>query len=380
VTDNEDATASQPHEAGTLARAILETVIDSIITVDKGGVIGSINGAAVSAFGYEEGELIGRNVSMLMPEPHAKEHDGYIARYLETGVGRIIGVGREVPCKRKDGSIFPGDLAVTRAIVGGETLFIGVIRDLSERKRAEKELQAAQRRVHAAEELAAVGTLVAGLAHEIGTPMGVIQGHARLLEKSIEGERASWRLKTIQEQISRISRIIQSLLNMARPKASERVLVNLEQLVETTLSFLQEKLERHRVEVVRELETTGSISGDPERLQQLLLNLCLNAVDAMPDGGELRIRLRPHGSAGACLRIGDTGTGIPAEDLPLIFDAFHTSKEAGKGNGLGLTVASRIVADHGGSIDVESEVERGTEFHIHLPWLSTYSGDQDPSN
>ena len=343
-----------------LAQVIFDTSIDSIITIDPRGIIETVNRAAIQAFGYAESDMVGRNVSMLMPEPYARQHDDYLARYLATGVARIIGIGREVECRRKDGTIFPGDLAVTRAQVGGRTIFVGSIRDQTERRTAE-------RRVMAAEQLAAVGTLVAGLAHEIGTPMGVIQGHARLLEKAVQGEKAKWRLTTIQEQIARISRIIQSLLNMARPKATERVEVDLGSLLETTLSFLQEKLHRNRVRVIRDLAPTPSITGDPERLQQLLLNLFLNAVDAMQDGGELRIRLAPNGSGGASIWIGDTGVGIPANELDRIFDAFHTTKEAGKGNGLGLTVARRIVADHHGTLAVESVVGEGTEFQIQLP-------------
>jgi two-component system sensor kinase FixL len=359
-------------ESLTLTQSILDTAVDAILTIDERGRIQSANRAVAEMFGYEEGELLGRNINVLMPDPYHSEHDGYLEDYARTRQRKIIGVGREVPCLRKDGSVFTGDLAVSEVQLDGRTLFAGVMRDLTERKESEEELERAEERAEAAEELASVGTLVAGLAHEIGTPMGVIQGHAKLLEKHVSNENAQWRLQTIQEQIGRISKIIQSLLNMARPKATERIPVALEPLLETTLSFLSEKLKRRGVEVVRDFEPTGSVTGDPERLQQLLLNLFLNAVDAMPEGGELRLRLRPDGRAGVRLDVADTGTGIAEENLGRIFDAFYTSKEAGKGNGLGLMVASRIVADHGGSIDVESRQGLGTTFHIHLPWRPAY--------
>ena len=141
---------------------------------------------------------------------------------------------------------------------------------------------------------------------------------------------------------------------------------------ETTLSFLHEKFARRGVRVVRDYEPTGSVTGDPERLQQLLLNLFLNAVDAMPEGGELRVGLHPDGAAGAILTVADTGIGIAPADVGRIFDAFYTSKEAGKGNGLGLMVAHRIVTDHGGTIEVESALDAGTTFRIHFPWLPAY--------
>ncbi len=229
-----------------------------------------------------------------------------------------------------------------------------------------RQLSQTTQRARAAEELASIGTLVAGLAHEIGTPMGVIQGHAKLLEKAVTDDKARWRLTTIQEQVARISKIIQSLLNMARPKSSERVPVDLEALLENTLTFLTEKFSRRDVRVTRELEPTPSALADPERLQQLFLNLFLNGVDAMPEGGELRVTLRPE-SGGVGIEIGDSGVGIAKRDLERIFEPFYTSKAAGKGSGLGLTVVNGIVADHGGRVEVESEPGRGTTFHIWLP-------------
>ena len=222
-------------------------------------------------------------------------------------------------------------------------------------------------RARAAEELASVGALVAGLAHEIGTPMGVIQGHAKLLEPAVSGEAALWRLRTIQEQIARISRIIQTLLNMARPRRSRRQPVALAPLIETSLSFLSEKLERRGVRVRTELAPAPGVQGDPERLQQLLLNLFLNAIDAMPEGGELAIALEAGEGGGAVIRVRDTGVGISEADLPRIFEPFFTSKPAGEGNGLGLMVVHGIVQDHGGSIDVESRVGGGTLFRVRLP-------------
>jgi signal transduction histidine kinase len=218
----------------------------------------------------------------------------------------------------------------------------------------------------AAEELASIATLVTGLAHEVGTPMGVIQGHAKMLESAVSGDDARWRLETIQTQISRISRIIQMLLGMARPRRSRRQPVAMKALVETTLSFVSEKMARRGIEVERRLESVPSVVGDSERLQQLLLNLLLNAADAMPDGGELTISLREQDGE-IEIRVRDRGAGIPERDLDKIFDPFFTTKPAGEGNGLGLMVCKGIAMDHGGSIAVHSEEGRGTEFAVCLP-------------
>jgi len=229
------------------------------------------------------------------------------------------------------------------------------------------ELQLTEKRARVAEELASVATLVAGLAHEIGTPMGVIQGHANQLESAVSDEDAKWRLRTIQEQVGRISKIIQTLLNMARPGKSQHVLVSLESVIETTLAFLTEKFSRRGIEIQTEVDSAPSVLGDPERLQQLFLNLFMNAVDAMPEGGRLRIRLKTTADDEIQIAVADDGQGIPERDLPRIFEPFFTSKEAGTGNGLGLMVAKGIVKDHGGSMKVESEQGRGTEFQILLP-------------
>ena len=222
-------------------------------------------------------------------------------------------------------------------------------------------------RARAAEELASNGTLVAGHAHEIGTPMGVIQGHAKLLESAVSDKDATWRLRTIQEQITRISRIIQTLLNMARPRKSQRQPVALQPLLEDTVSFLSEKLARRGIRVERDFVPVPSIDGDAERLQQLFLNLFLNAADAMPDGGELRLSLGESDSGEAEVRVRDTGAGIPEPQLERIFDPFYTTKAAGEGNGLGLMVCKGIVSDHRGQIEVTSTAQEGTEFRLLFP-------------
>jgi len=226
-------------------------------------------------------------------------------------------------------------------------------------------LQQTTARARAAEELASIATLVAGLAHEIGTPMSVIQGHAKMLEGKVTGEDATWRLQTIQEQIARISRIIHTLLEIAHPRRSHTERVDLAALLDQTLAFVSERLENRGVRVKQVLPPSVEVTGDPERLQQLFLNLFLNAADAMPNGGELRVELGERDGS-VCVRVADTGVGITPSDLERIFEPFFTTKEAGHGNGLGLMVCKGIVADHGGRIDVASEPGAGTEFTIRL--------------
>jgi signal transduction histidine kinase len=233
-------------------------------------------------------------------------------------------------------------------------------------ERSDTALRSTTERVRAAERLASTGTLIAGLAHEIGTPMGVIQGHAKLLEPAVEDANARWRLRTIQEQIGRISRIMQSLLHMARPGRPRRVPVDLAALIDATLAFLTEKLGRRGIEVTREFAEAPSVPGDPERLQQVFLNLFLNAADAMPSGGRLAVSLRPHDTE-VEVRVVDSGHGIPAGDIERVFEPFYTTKAAGEGGGLGLSVVQGIVAEHDGAIEVVRSDASGTELRILLP-------------
>jgi len=232
------------------------------------------------------------------------------------------------------------------------------------------ELRETTERARAAERLASIGTLVAGLAHEIGTPMGVIQGHAEMLEASVSDERGQWRLRTIRDQIERISGIIQTLLNMARPHATEHLPVDLGDVVRGCLEFLAEKLRRRNIVVETELDPAPMIVGDHQKLQQLLLNLFLNAADAMSEGGTLTVRSSKD-TGGIALHVEDTGPGMPPTQLERVFEPFFSTKPAGEGSGLGLMVAQGIAEEHGGSLTVTSETGVGTEFVARFPAPAT---------
>jgi signal transduction histidine kinase len=201
--------------------------------------------------------------------------------------------------------------------------------------------------------------------------MNVILGYAQMIENSTSEETVRDRARIIREQVSRISKIIETLLAFARPRPVLKSPLQLQGSLEEVLIFLSEEFRKREVKVERRFESVAPIRGDGAKLQQLFLNLFLNAVDAMPEGGTLRVSLESCDPDEVEVRVADTGTGIPTEALAKIFEPFFTSKPRGKGSGLGLAVVKGIVSDHDGRIDVATELGKGTEFLVSFPVEAT---------
>ncbi len=343
--------------------AILESAVDGILAIDEHGIIESVNRAAVELFGYERKEIIGTNVKVLMPAPYREEHDGYLQNYLRTGKAKIIGIGREVTGLRKDGSEFPLYLAVSEGRHGDERIFTGIVRDLSA-------LRLAEERARSAEQLASLAVITTGIAHDIGTPMNVILGYADMLRDSLENPKDRRRAKVISEQVRRVTDLLQTLLNIARPQKTARSRVRVEDVLEHAVEFFQEKLRKRHIEVETRLAGQSLVLGDRDRLEQMFLNLIMNAADAMEQGGKLSVSAEAIDDDWIQIAVEDNGHGIEPVDLGRIFEPFYTSKERGKGTGLGLVVSRSIVLDHGGTIQAESAVGKGTRFIIRLPSIT----------
>jgi PAS domain S-box-containing protein len=357
-------------ETESRLEAIIESAVDGIIAIDENGVIESANRATERIFGYERHDLLGSPVTLLMPSPYREEHHGYIKHYLETGEPRVIGIGREVRGLRRDGSEFPLYLAISEGWHGGERLFTGIVRDLSD-------LRIAEERARAAEQLASLSVITAGIAHDIGTPMNVILGYADMLRDSLESPKDRRRAAIISDQVRRVTSLIQTLLNIARPQKMVRVPIQLAGVVDHALDFFREKLRSRAIEVERSYARVPEIAGDRDRLEQTFLNLIVNAADAMPRGGKLAVKIESGDDGWVELTMRDTGHGIPADSLERIFEPFHTTKAPGEGTGLGLVVSRSIILDHGGQVRVESEVDEGTCFHVRFPPMAVPGSSAD---
>ncbi|HEV7518488.1 MAG TPA: PAS domain S-box protein, partial [Thermoanaerobaculia bacterium] len=376
----EDVSAYHRSQAALLAsterlKAVLDAAVDGIVLIDTAGSIQSANPSVERMFGYPPEELLGKNVKMLMPEPWREEHDDYLARYQATGEARIIGIGRQVRGRRRDGSTFPLDLAVSEVRHGGEVFFLGTLRDITKRQQLEAEVRQSQK-------MEAIGRLAGGVAHDFNTLLGTIRGYSELLLGALPREGA---LRSHVEQIHRATlraaQLTRQLLIFSRRQEVEAQVVDLERLL-AEVEVMLDRLIGEDVELTRQVEPRlGRVWGDPGELHQVLLNLIVNACDAMPQGGSLSLALRnleadeeiaveegrlPPGPY-VLLQVADTGMGMDEEVRKRIFEPFFTTKEPGKGTGLGLATVHAIVKRSKGGIAVASQPGQGTTFRIYLP-------------
>jgi PAS domain S-box-containing protein len=387
-------------EAAARLRAIVETAVDGIITIGERGVVETVNPAAERMFGYAAAELTGRNIRTLMPEPFHGEHDGYLARYLETGDRKVIGVGREVRGQRKDGSVFPLDLAVSETLLDGRRLFTGLVRDITARKRAEDDLRRAVDDLEAAnrdlvEKNAENEMFVYSVSHDLRSPLVNLQGFSKELEKSCQhlarilaedgvptdvGERCRGLLDGkmaksvgfIQSAVLRLSGIIDALLRLSRAGRVEYRWETVEvgevvrQVVAAAQGTVAEKGATVRIGDLR------AAWGDRTAVEQVFANLVGNALTYLDPTrpGVIEVgTLPPVGSPDfRTYFVRDNGLGIAPGHRHKIFQAFQRAHpDVGRGEGLGLAIVARVVERHRGRVWVESAPGEGSTFFVTLP-------------
>ena len=355
-------------------RSILETAPDAIITIDARGVILSFSSAAEKLFGYAPGEAIGCNVKMLMPAPLRRNHDGYLARYLKTGEKHIIGIGRQVEAQRKDGTLFPMELAVGEVKLAGTHIFTGFIRDLTARVKMEQDLRQAQK-------MEAIGQLTGGVAHDFNNLLTVISGNLEMLERRLTDPEHREILDEAREASNLGAELTKRLLAFGRRQSLNPKPTDLNALAGGMAGLLRRSL-GETVEIeIRLAEGLPTIMADPGQIENALLNLAINARDAMPKGGRLVIETaqaeidKDYAAAYAevlpgryvTLAVTDTGTGMTQEVRQHAFEPFYTTKGPGVGGGLGLSMVYGFVKQSGGHIQLYSELGHGTTVRLYLP-------------
>ncbi len=349
-------------ESGQRIRAIVDNVIDGIVTINERGVIRSVNPAAERIFGYPADYMVGRNVNFLVPEPHHSAHDGYIANYLKTGKAKIIGIGREVEGQRRNGKTFPMELGITELKLAKEHLFVGVVRDITERKAVER----------------MKNEFISTVSHELRTPLTSIRGSLGMINSGKLGElpqNVQRMIDLAQKNTERLINLVNDLLDVERIHSGSLVFrfreLDISALVEQVLEANRPYAEEFGVEFVLTKTVSGArISGDRNRLAQVLANLLSNAAKFSPKGEKVEVSVVRND---AMLRISviDHGPGIQDDFRGRIFERFSqadSSDTRGKGGtGLGLNISKAIVEKHGGHIDYHSEVGNGATFYFDLP-------------
>ncbi len=371
--------------ATTRIRSIVDNVVDGIVTTDVQGTIGSVNPAAERLFGYEAEELIGQKVNVLMPEPYGSRHDDYFAEYRRTGEAKIIGVGREVEGRRRDGSTFALELAVNEFELGAQTHFTAILRDITERKRLEQQNREMMNALKESDRHK--DEFLALLAHELRGPLAPLRNCLELLELGGSDENLRDKVQgTMERQLAQMVRLVNDLLDLGR--------VSCGQIEVRRESVELDSVMRHAADACAPLMTAAGhvlsmvappesiyVDADPARLAQVFGNLLQNACKYTEPGG--RIEFSASRQAGqAVVRVKDTGIGIPPGQLESIFGLFvqvnRTSERAQGGLGIGLALVKRLIELHGGSIEAFSAGPgAGSEFVVRLPlrpYLSV-SGD-----
>jgi len=337
--------------------AVINTTVDGIIVIDSRGSIEAFNPGAERLFGYTPAEAIGQNVRMLMPPPFHEEHDGYLDRYLTTGRAAIIGIGREVMGRRKDGTVFPLHLSVGEMSVAGERKFTGMLHDLSSRVALEEQLR--ERNA-----LAKLGEMAAMIAHEVKNPLAGIRGAVQVIGgRMAAGNTDAAMMKEIVKRVDSLDAMMKDLLLFARPPKPRRAPTDVVPLLAATAGLLKEDEGARQVDV----EIAGSappVPADGEMLKMVFHNLLINGAHAMHGQGTIRVQV--SAAHHACrIAVSDQGPGIPADVRDKIFTPFFTTKR--RGTGLGLPTAKRFIEAHDGRITVDCPPSGGTTVTVQLP-------------
>ncbi|MGE0563982.1 MAG: PAS domain S-box protein [Pseudolabrys sp.] len=371
-----NASRSQRDSAAREAhlQSILDTIPDAMIVIDSRGVIQSFSSAAERLFGYSQGEAIGENIKMMMPSPYRESHDGYLERYRMTGERRIIGIGRVVVGQRKSGATFPMELAVGEMRSGDQRFFTGFIRDLTERQKTEVRLQELQSELVHISRLTAMGEMASAIAHELNQPLSAIANYltgTRRMLQSVTDERTpvmTDALTKAADQALRAGQIIRRLRDfMARGETERRVESMAKMIHEASALALVGVHEQGILVNINTRSTEDAVLADRVQIQQVLLNLIRNAIDAMQSSPKkaLSIAMGQPEPGMVAVTVTDTGGGIDPEIRDQLFQPFVTTKHHGMG--VGLSICRTIIEAHGGKIWAQDNSEGGTAFTFQIP-------------
>ena len=359
-------------------KALLDAAVDAIIVIDHRGRIETFNSAAEVIFGFSAEEVLGKNVSLLMPEPYRSEHDGYIGNYLESGNAKIIGLGREVQGKRQNGLTFPIGLSVGEIPTGDQPKFVGIIRDITDRKRIEEETHQIRERLSQFGRLSTLGEMAAGLAHELNQPLTAIATYTQACQRLIESGRSDdgeilATLKKCDSQAQRAGDVIRRLRQFVQKRELGRQEVSCDELIRDLAALAEVDARTNGITLTIDVAAgLPKIMVDAVQIQQVILNLIRNGIDAMLDMDQndegISVSVIKSENDKVKIAVTDHGSGITKEAEKKIFQPFFTTKTSGMG--LGLAISRSIIESHGGVLSFTKNPSGGTTFHFTLPVIS----------
>ena len=363
-----------PGERDAMLHAIVETSPDGLITIDEDARILSFNPSAETMFGYHADDVIGKNVNCLMPPPYKDAHDGYMARYLKTGERRIIGIGREVKAQKKNGEVFPIELAVGEIVLDNCRRFAGFIRDTSARHIAEQSVNELRSELLHVSRLSELGEMASALAHELNQPLTAIINYLeacrRLLERADDagGEQTTVLMKKASDQAHRAGQIIQQLRKFIAKGETDHRSEPINPVVREAAELAMVGSRDRSITMAFDFaDDLPDVMIDRVQIQQVVMNLVRNSLDALTEVDHRALTLQTIEAPDQAVQIDviDTGPGLAKEVAERLFQPFVTTKP--DGIGIGLSICKSIVDAHGGRLWTTPQSEGGTAFHISLP-------------
>ncbi len=355
-------------QEGVKYKGVVETARDGVVTIDESHRIVFFNKAAEEMFGYSKEEVMGQDLSIIIPRPHKDRHREYVRRYVETRKGKFIDHTVDLTAERRCGEEFPISISFSVAELGGHLLMTAMMRDMSEVKAMERKLLQNER-------LASIGRALSFVTHEVKNPLVVIGGFARsLLRESRLSHGQREKLEIIAGEVKRLEGLLEEIQDFSKPLRLNRERVHLAPFLEGEISILRDS------EICRGVRVELSVEGDPvvradrERLRQVLVNLIKNSLEAMEKRGNILVKAAQGNEGRVEITVEDDGKGIPEDKVEDLFQPFFTTKPGG--TGLGLPLCRKIVGDHGGDMTMRPRPGGGTIVTIRLPLEE--EGEEDP--
>ncbi len=360
--------------------SIFNSAVEGIITIDETGSIESANKAVTTIFGYQVDELIGHNVSKLMPTHHREHHDGFIQNYLVSHQPKMIGVTKQVEALKKDGKLIPIDISISEYKIENKPYFIGIIRDVSDRKNKELEDKQHLDQLSHVTRLGLMGEMAAGIAHEVNQPLTAIATYSQVCLRMLKAAdydpvALEGILEKTEKQACRAGRIITRMREFISSKRQHRSSVDIRNLITNAIDLASDECQQFSIECKLNLaELLPFISVDEIQIEQVLLNLFKNSIDSLaklPQEKQRKLSIQTYlnDSKQLEIRVKDNGPGINKKEQAKIFTPFFTTKVAGMG--MGLSISQSLIISHGGELRFNSIEGKGTTFYITIPTIKT---------